>query len=269
MSAGTATQLGLPAPQDDIRRLSVDDLADVVELAAFDGLGDADVRRELSCAGGYVYVGLRGPGGQVVALHRAMVWGDQLLLKGVVVRPGATDSGAPLRLAFWLRDEARRRGLTGVCAWVEPRRPEAALAQRLRLRPRGVLVHRYEVRWGDGEGEPSAPYTGTIDVPGEHLLPDLLDSSPGDEVTTSRIRWVIDGRRLVLSGWPGPTVADLVEVLAELVPASVAAAVSSVEAPLPAADLAAAFGIAATGGRRLSRTPVLLSQLDLTAQALA
>ncbi|MDQ7809140.1 hypothetical protein Q5425_35895 [Amycolatopsis sp. A133] len=247
--------------------MTTDDTEEIHELITFDGLSAARLAVELSAGDDYHWVGLADPAGRLRGVHRSMRWGSHLLLKGVFVEKSARSSGAVLRLAFALRELARDAGCVGIAAWVEPSKPETALARVLRLRTDGSLLHRFEVRLADGgEAGPGAgrpPNSGVLTrravgaAPGAPLVADLLRA---DETGEKVAHWVIDGRRAVLSACPVWTVGQLDRVVSAV--RDLAADVDAVEFPLPAGDLAAALVLAGAGARRLSRTPIRLGRYD-------
>jgi hypothetical protein len=256
----------------EVRLLTRADLDEILAVVTFDRLSASTVARELANADDYCWVGLVTPAGHLLALHRSMRWGRHLLLKGVSVGGSARGSGAVLRLAFALRDIARDRGYAGLAAWVEPHEPEAGLARILRLRGVGPLLHRFEIPIGSGgagrdrTGERTVAFgsgcsAGTAvvrwsDEPGAApIVANLLGADP------LVVHWVVDGRRLVLSGCPWSVLGQLSRL-----PATIEAGpdVEAAEVPLPAADLLASFHLLGMKARRVSRTPVRLSRLDFS-----
>lgn len=247
-----------------VRALDASDTDDISRLASFDGLTRKRLAEELGEPANYRWWGLHGTDGTLHAVHRSMRWGRHLLLKGVVVDEAARGSNALLRLAFALRDAARDEGFAGVAAWVEPYRPEAALARLLRLRQSGPLVHRFQIPLlsqdeqltGAGAASSGVSVLATVGV----VTPDLLANPAGaGQVTVS---WGLDGRRLVLSACPCPTAADLPELAERFRPLASSLGADSLEVPVPGGDLLAALVLAGRKARRLSRTAVRLGRLD-------
>ncbi|MFF4832686.1 hypothetical protein [Streptomyces sp. NPDC001315] len=251
-----------------VRRLTPEDVDGVLRFVELEELDEPTLTRELAGGGDYLWMGLDLPNGGLGAVHRSMKWGNYLLLKGVFVNEPLRGSGAALELAFALRDAARHGGYAGLAAWVEPHKPEAALARMLRLRSTGPLVHRFEVRVPDDapNAAASAHSCGpiTVDLPesaaSTPLVADLLtDDSP------TTVHWVHDRHRLVLSGFPPRSISDLGLVLSAVAPVARSKGARYLEFPVPAADLSAAFFLASVKARRLSRTPVRLGRVDFGA----
>ncbi|HEY3465623.1 MAG TPA: hypothetical protein VGL47_10860 [Amycolatopsis sp.] len=250
-----------------MRRLTPDDTDEIYELITFDGLSAARLAAELAAGDDYHWVGLVDPAGRLRGVHRSLRWGSHLMLKGVFVEKSVRGSGAVLRLAFALRELARDAGCAGIAAWIEPSKPEAALARVLRLRAEGSLLHRFEVRFADdggrGAGAGSPRNSGVLTrqavgaAPGAPLVGDLLRTDGAGGIVA---HWVIDGRRAVLSGCPVWTVGLLDRVVSAV--RDQVGDVDAVEFPLPAGDLAAALVLTGTGARRLSRTPIRLGRCD-------
>lgn len=188
-----------------VRRLTTVDIESVLRIVDLEELDAAALRRELTCGDDYLWAGIDLPNGSLGAVHRSMTWGNHLLLKGVFVDEVLRGSGAALELAFALRDAARGGGHSGLAAWVEPHKPEAALARMLRLRPTGPLVHRFEVPVAaDGpRAAASVRSCGRITMALPRLaaqVPLVADLLTGD--SPAAIQWVHDRHRLVLSGFP-------------------------------------------------------------------
>ncbi|MFJ3878469.1 GNAT family N-acetyltransferase [Streptomyces sp. NPDC090077] len=248
------------------RRLRGEEAAAALRLCPFDDV-DADViRRELAAEGDYCWMGLFTPDGELAAVHRAMRWHRHLLLKGVFVDDGFRGTGAALGAAFAIRDWAREAGYDGVVAWVEPNKPEARLAARLRLRPVGPLLHRYLVRlpYGTGAERPAGTpprASGTLVVPGGDeaapMVRELLGVPRGPSAGT-RLAWVLDRSRLVLSGTPCRSTGDLDGFLSALRDTAGPVGATAAEVLVEAADIPAALAMAGLGARRLSRSPVRL-----------
>ena len=226
---------------DPIRRLTVADADDVLNLFHID---PAVLNRELSEPRDYCWVGVAAPGGRLYGVHRSMRWGDHLLLKGLYVEEEARGGDAALRLAFALRDRAPELGYAGIAAWVEPTKPEAGLARLLRLREDGPMLHRFEVALPEVDGPATVRRSGTATLGG------------------AAVHWVVDRHRVVLSGFPYPSVADHDRCTRDVAAQIGAEGVRAVEFPLPAADLTAALTMAGARARRLSRTPVRLGRRE-------
>ncbi|MFE0774897.1 hypothetical protein [Streptomyces sp. NPDC058861] len=259
------TEPGLTA-----RRLHGGDVDAALRLCPFEDVDAGVVHRELAAEGDYCWMGLFTPDGAPAAVHRAMRWHRHLLLKGVFVDDRFRGSGAALGVAFAVRDWAREAGYEGVAAWVEPNRPEARLAARLRLRPAGPLLHRYLVRLphGSGAGRPTGTpprASGTLVVPGGDetapLVRELL-GVPRSSPAGVRLAWVLDRSRLVLSGNPCRSTGDLDGLLAAVGDTAASAGATAVEVVVEAADIPAALAMAGRGARRLSRSPVALGTLS-------
>ncbi|MFE7947290.1 GNAT family N-acetyltransferase [Streptomyces sp. NPDC057426] len=267
------------------RRLDAGEVDTALRLCPFEDI-DADViRRELAAEADYCWMGLFTPDGTPAAVHRAMRWNRHLLLKGVFVDDEFRGSGASLDVAFAIRDWAREAGYEGVVAWVEPNKPEARLAARLRLRPVGPLLHRYLVQlpYGSDAERPAEPpprTSGTLIVPdggeagggeagggeaggGEAapMVRELL-GVPWSSSAGTRLAWVLDRSRLVLSGNPCHSTGDLDRFLAAVEDTAVSAGATAVEVLVEAADIPAALAMAGLGARRLSRSPVVLGRVS-------
>ncbi|MFJ9038973.1 hypothetical protein ACIRF8_20550 [Streptomyces sp. NPDC102406] len=260
-----------PVQAGPVRRLTADDAEGVLRIVDLEELDSAALTRELARPDDYLWMGVDLPDGRLGAVHRSMRWGDHLLLKGVFVDEPLRGSGAALQLAFALRDTARAEGYAGLAAWVEPHKPEAALAHMLRLRSAGPLVHRFDIPLppdlpsdGPYAGGATAPSNGRLVVePATSAPPLIADLLTGDACAS--VRWVHDRHRLVLSGFPAASVSDLGQVLLAAAPPAKAAGARRVELPVPAADLPAAFFLASLKAHRLSRTPVRLGRTDFRA----
>lgn len=271
-----------------VRRLTPADAEEILRIVTLEGLDPTVLARELT-DDDYLWTGLPSPTGGLGAVHRGMRWGSRLLLKGVFVDASARGSGAALELGFAMRDHARDSGYAGVAAWVEPHKPEAGLARMLRLRTSGPLLHRFEIAVPDGDrpshvplpagragAGPGQPGRSTISrnrvltlpgrAPGPPLVADVVadDDEHGPAHRAAGAHWVLDRHRLVLSGFPGHSVADLGELVSAAAPLARAQGARFLEFPMPAADLSAALCLAAAKARRLSRTPVRLGLLRFT-----
>ncbi|MFJ3784363.1 GNAT family N-acetyltransferase [Streptomyces sp. NPDC090093] len=257
------------------RRLHAGEVDTALRLCPFEDV-DADVvRRELAAEADYCWMGLFTPDGTPAAVHRAMRWNRHLLLKGVFVDDEFRGSGASLGVAFAIRDWAREAGYEGVVAWVEPNKPEARLATRLRLRPVGPLLHRYLVQlpYGSDAEHPartSPRASGTLTVPGGDgadgdgaapMVQELL-GVPRSPSGGTRLAWVLDRSRLVLSGNPCSSMGDLEGFLAAVEATAVSAGATAAEVVVEAADIPAALAMVGLGARRLSRSPVVLGMLS-------
>jgi hypothetical protein len=263
----------LPIPRTGgltARRLHDAEVDAALRLCPFDDVDAGVIRRELAAGADHCWMGLFTPDGTLAAVHRAMRWHRHLLLKGVFVDDGFRGSGAALGAAFAIRDWAREAGYEGVAAWVEPNKPEARLAGRLRLRPVGPLLHRYLVRLphaSDAERPTGTPprTSGTLVVPGfvpggdeaAPMVRELLGVPQGPSAGT-RLAWVLDRSRLVLSGNPCRSMADLGGFLAAVEDTAVSVGATAAEVVVEAADIPAALAMAGLGARRLSRSPVAL-----------
>ncbi|SED16965.1 GNAT family N-acetyltransferase [Streptomyces sp. TLI_105] len=257
-------------PGPTARRLHDGEVDAALRLCPFEDV-DADViRRELAAEADYCWMGLFTPDGQLAAVHRAMRWHRHLLLKGVFVDERFRGSGAALGVAFAIRDWAREAGYEGVAAWVEPSKPEVRLATRLRLRRVGPLLHRYLVRMpygSDAERPTGTPprTSGTLVVPGEGeaapMVQELL-GVPRSPSAGTRLAWVLDRSRLVLSGNPCRSMGDLDGFLAAVEDTAVSAGATAVEVVVEAADVPAALAMVGRGARRLSRSPVALGMVS-------
>ncbi|MFJ4858678.1 hypothetical protein [Streptomyces sp. NPDC088730] len=251
------------AEEGPVRRLTPDDTEGVLRIVALEELDAAALTRELARPDDYLWMGVDLPDGRLGAVHRSMRWGEHLLLKGVFVDEPLRGSGAALQLAFALRDTARAEGYAGLAAWVEPRKPEAALAHMLRLRATGPLLHRFDLPLPADvpyATEATARSHGRLQVAAATPPPLVADLLTSDE--HEGVHWVHDRHRLVLSGFPAASVTDLGQVLAAAAPLAGAAGAHRVELPVPAADLPAAFHLASLKAHRLSRTPVRLGRTD-------
>ncbi|MEU2834391.1 GNAT family N-acetyltransferase [Streptomyces lavendulae] len=261
-----------PRPESGLtaRRLHDGEVDAALRLCPF-GDVDADViRRELAAEADYCWMGLFTPDGTLAAVHRAMRWHRHLLLKGVFVDDRFRGSGAALGVVFAIRDWAREAGYEGVVAWVEPNKPEARLATRLRLRPVGPLLHRYLVQLpygSDAELPTGTPprMSGTLVVPGEYesapMVRELLGVQRSPSAGT-RLAWVLDRSRLVLSGNPCRSMGDLDGFLAVVKDNAVSASATTAEVVVEAADIPAALAMVGLGARRLSRSPVALGMVS-------
>ncbi|WP_327171840.1 hypothetical protein OG471_20940 [Streptomyces sp. NBC_01336] len=256
-----------------VRRLTPADADEILRIVTLEGLDPAVLARELT-DDGYLWMGLASPSGGLGAVHRGMRWGSRLLLKGVFVDASVRGSGAALELGFAMRDHARDSGYAGVAAWVEPHKPEAGLARMLRLRTSGPLLHRFEIAFPDGDRPARVPLPAhrnrVLALPGRApatpLVADVVadDDGHGPAHEAVGAHWVLDRHRLVLSGFPGHSVADLGELVSAAAPLARAQGARFLEFPMPAADLSAALCLAAAKARRLSRTPVRLGLLRFT-----
>lgn len=253
-----------------LRRLTPDDVEEILRMGAFSGLSGDRLAVETAAGDDYLWVGMTGPTGRLYAAHRSMRWGRHLLLKGVFVEEAERGSGAAPQLAFALRSAARANGFAGIAAWVEPRRAESALAGILRMRQTGPYLHRYEIPLtGSREDAGVRPAnTGTVELgPADEVSPapgveDLFawgeTHARGGQVT----HWVRDGRRFVLSASPSPATTELPRLTAHVCPLARAHGAQALEVFVQATDLVAALSLPNTGARRLSRAPIRLGRLD-------
>jgi hypothetical protein len=239
-----------------IRPLDIADASELHRLFGVNCPATQQLARELERRDVYLWLGLFADDGQLVATHRAMTLGEMLLLKGVSVASVHRGTTAALRLALAMKEAASGLACKGLAAWIEPQKPERYLAARLGIGGTGLLVHRYLLPLpgarSDSAMDPSGDLVGALQTSSddEVLVPDLLGGPAGC------VNWVIDGRRMVLSGNPCQDSAELPTLLEQLRPLAQKAGADGVEVCLPAADLAAAFSILAPGVTRLSRTPV-------------
>jgi hypothetical protein len=270
--------------QLDLRALTTADAPDLLRLAELPGLDVSILAAELAPDSAYRWIGMTGPAGELLAAHRSMFWGDYLLLKGLFADASARGTGAALRLAFELREVARREGRRGIVAWVPPKSPATLVAQRLRLRPAGPWVHRYEfpVPLQEASQAPAAAgtfgavtaTTGSVMVRAEGtaaswIVPNLLhapeaEARGGTSGSHDRsVHWVVDRTRLSLSGLPCSRLEHLPRLLEELAPlARQLRRVSSVEIPVPAADISCVLWMLAHNARRVTSTPARLGRRD-------
>ncbi|MEV6726326.1 hypothetical protein AB0M94_35970 [Streptomyces xanthochromogenes] len=252
------------------RRLRTGDVEVASQLCPFPDVDAAVVERELEAADDYCWMGLFATDGTLAAVHRGMRWHRYLLLKGVFVDDGHCGAGTALGAAFAIRDWARQAGYSGILAWVERNRPEAQLAIRLRIRPVGPLLHRFLIplsSTGDTAGPDSGMRrltAGTVTVPlpgdGTPAVEELLGIEQDDPVGT-RLGWILDRSRLVLSGNPCRSVGDLKVLLSAAEETAAMTGATALEVPFEAADLLAALSLAKLGAKRLSRSPVNLGIL--------
>lgn len=252
------------------RRLQGGEAEAALRICSFEDVDAEVVRRELAAEDDYCWMGLFASDGTVSAVHRAMRWHQHLLLKGIFVDDAYRGSGAALDVAFAMRNWARQAGYAGVVAWVEPNKPEAGLAARLRLRPVSPLLHRYLIPLPStgGSERPSGalrPTAGTFSVPlrdeGAPMVHELLGIRQ-DHSASNRIAWVLDRSRLVLSGNPCRSLGDLDDLVTAAEHSAVLTGATAVEVVVEAADLHAALYLAGVGARRLSRSPVNLGMLS-------
>ncbi|MEV4893007.1 hypothetical protein AB0K48_26855, partial [Nonomuraea sp. NPDC055795] len=216
----------------------------VLNLCSFDDVDASVVERELSAGSLYCWMGLYTPDGTPAALHRGLRWHRHLLLKGLFVADRFRESGVGLRAAFAIRAWARQQDLAGILAWIEHGRPESHLAQRLRLRPSSPLLHRYllPLPCPPGGAARAVPATGVVTVPGDGapMVKELLGLEQDDPGST-RLGWALDRTRLLLSGNPCATVADLPVLVEAAATPAAATGATGIEVLFEAADLHAAF----------------------------
>ncbi|MFJ3235685.1 GNAT family N-acetyltransferase [Streptomyces sp. NPDC086787] len=253
------------------RRLHQGETATALQLCPFEDVDAEVISRELEAEADYCWMGLFAPDGTVAAAHRAMRWHQYLLLKGVFVDDAYRGSGAGIGVVFAIRDWARQAGYRGVAAWVEPNKPEARLAARLRLRPASPLLHRYLIQLPSASTfTPPGPRTlrptaGTLTVPlgGESVGPvrELLGIRQDGSART-HLAWVVDRSRLVMSGNPCRSIDDLDTLVAAAEETAMLTGATAMEISFEAADLHAALSLAGMGAQRLSRSPVNLGVLS-------
>ncbi|MFD5388211.1 hypothetical protein ACFWMG_25400 [Streptomyces sp. NPDC127074] len=261
------TDMGLVA-----RRLRTGDAEAAARLCSFQDVDTAVVKRELAASDDYCWMGLFMADGTLAAVHRGMRWHRHLLLKGVFVDDGHRGAGTAIGAAFAIKDWARQAGYAGILAWVERNKPEARLATRLRLRPVGPLLHRFLVPLptagdaadpGTGSGV-RGPAVGTLTVPrpGDRTpaVGELLGIEQDDPAGT-RVGWILDRSRLVLSGNPCRSADDLKVLLAAAEETAAATGAIALEVLFEAADVLTALSLAKAGVKRLSRSPVNLGVL--------
>lgn len=245
-----------------VRSLSPADLGGLQTLFGSNCPDHRVLGRELHRVDVYLWMGLF-DGTALVAAHRAMLLGSRLLLKGVSVASSHRGTTAAWRLALAMKEAAAARGMAGLAAWIEPRQPERFLAVRLGIKESGPMVHRFQIPLPSVDEDlaiaASPPLAGELQVSHgtEPMVSDLLGRSAGS------LNWVIDGRRIVLSGNPCAGTEELLNLLSTLRPMAIQAGAHAAEIALPASDLSAAFSILATGVGRLSRVPVRMGLLSL------
>lgn len=249
------------------RRLHADEVDAALRLCRIEDISADVIAYELSTESDYCWMGLYSRDGLLAALHRGMRWDRYLLLKGLFVDHRFQRSGVGLRTALATRDWARREGFAGVLAWVETNRSESQLAFRLRIRPTGPLLHRYLVPVpvtpagaGLAQRKPLRSSGFLAVSAAEDGLPavgELLGIEQAAEGSV-RIGWTLDRSRLVLSGNPCRSVADLASLVDAAEPVVSVTGATALEVPFEAADLHAALRLAGMGARRLSRSPVRL-----------
>ena len=267
------------------------DVAEVLNLVAGRRFTPAVLARELCDPGHYRWFGLRRPDGCLAAVHRALRWGDYLFLKGVFVDSDQLGGDAALRLAFALREVARGEQVRGIAAWIsESSHAQLALARRLRLEPTEPPLHLYTMPFAGFTGSgstarrPADPVRAAREVEeilarhhagcnDDCLVPDLLAgpgslADPADPADPADLdgRWnrraVADRDRLLLSSLPCPDAGQLCALLAELAPAAAALGLSTVEIPVPAADIALALWLAGRHAQRISARPVRVGRFE-------
>lgn len=243
--------------------LTVDDAEAVARICHFAGLGTGRIRWELERPATHAWLGVRSADGRLAAVHRALRWDRYLLLKGLCIDPALSERSVGLALALAIRDLARDQGCAGVAAWVEPNHPESHLAARLRLRPATGLLHRYWVPAPDVVGSGvDVDGTGVLELTvGKDVRPLVNEvlrlDQPRPEGT--RLAWLMDRNRMLLSGTPCASIDGLGSLLRDVSEASGVVPKEGFEVLFEAADLAAGLVLAGTGGHRLSRTPVRLA----------
>ncbi len=188
--------------------------------------------------------------GRLVAAHRGIFFGPYLHLKGLFVAASHQGGSAGLRAARGMLEHAEHLGARGALAWIEPSKPERALAERLQIAVTGPMVHRFGLPVPGAEDRRTArPGRGELSDRSGPLMADLF----GDGV----IRWTTDGDRLVLSARPDAPPGRLVAEFGDLARER---GMRQIEFPLPAADMGALMAAQAAGARRLSRAIVCLGR---------
>lgn len=244
--------------------LGPDDAADVAAVWSLEGCDETQIRWELERPDQHVWLGSRDHQGQLVAAHRALVWHRHLLLKGLCVNPSAGHGAASLQLALAMRSAARAIGLDGVAAWVEPHRPEAQLAARLRLEPATTLLHRYLIPvMGTAAAQTVHDnlLSGVVDLsePLTKTTKDVFASRVAESGDRGRVAWLLDRGRMLLSTALTGSHETLGPLLAAVTQATGLTPRAGYEVLIPAADVLGALGLVRSGARRLSRTPVRLA----------
>ena len=257
------------------------DAADIARLTAGRRYTADVLAGELADFASYRWAGVRGDDGRLVAAHRALRWGGYLFLKGVFVDPAARGGDGAPRLAFFLRDLARREAMPGIAAWVSESSPaQLALARRLRLERTGPPLHLYTLPFagflGDRADRTScapAEAAGRIEsvlarrhaeLSARVVLADLL-KKPDPGVTSAGLaarRALPDRNRLLLSSLPCTGPDDLCALLAELAPAARALGLDEAELCVPAADIPFALWLTSRKAPRVSPRPVYVGLLD-------
>ena len=185
---------------------------------------------------------------QLLAVHRAIQFGPYLHLKGLFVAARHRGGPAGLLVARATLAYALGCGSEGVLAWIEPSKPDRALAERLRISPQGPLVHRFglvvpNVR----DRQIPLQGTGVLSSKGMSLETNLLGRH--------EILWTMDRDRLILSAAP---VGDPNHLLALVGDLAYKMGARQIEFPIVVADLGALITTHAAGARRLSRATVFL-----------
>ncbi|WP_152627587.1 hypothetical protein [Streptacidiphilus melanogenes] len=244
------------------------------------------LEQELASPEDFHWVGLTDPSGRLCAVHRSMRWGPFLFFKGVFVREDMRGSGAAMQLAFGLRNAARAESLTGIAAWYEPGMAESGIADLLGMQPQGPLIHRVALPLAtpDRSGRHAPSFTparcprfrGELRVPratasGHQLVPvvDLfdgmdparIDSLPGNSEFT-RVHWVLDGNRMVLSAGFSADPGALDALITTFRPLAQENGADSLEVPFPASDIIGALQLAAAKARRQNRVPICLGSMS-------
>ncbi|MEJ8675580.1 hypothetical protein [Chromobacterium amazonense] len=222
-----------------------------------EGISQEVLEMELKRPDVYVWVGMLDHN-KLIAIHRGLVWGGYLLLKGVAVSKKWQGSIAALQLASFMLSHAKLFGLKGVAAWVEPSKPERFLSERLKIKPHGQFLHRYSIPFHNLNCSPS--YTEKIILSGRESF--TFDKSPlVDDIFMSSgtdISWIFDNGRLVLSANPCGHVSQLSNVINKFSPLAKDIGAKALEVFIPAVDLMSSVEILRYQVQRLSRTPVRL-----------
>ena len=264
MTPSTIDEPGMP------RRLAEADTPEILRLVRLPGLTETTLAIELMACGPYRWWGLPNLRGGLVAVHRAIVWGRYLFLKGVFVDRSARGGSAALSLAFALRTLAEREGLHGLVGWIGTSQEyHSPIADRLRLRPDGPSVHRYLLPLPSPaatEAEKPTPQAlsgsfvlrppATTKNP-TLLVPDLLDAT-----VNASAHWVVDRDRLTLSALPCWSIADLKTLPARLASLVRRTNVRFADVPVPAADISLAPHLITLGAQRLSPTTYRLGRTE-------
>ncbi len=191
-----------------------------------------------------IWVGAKDPEGKIVAAHRGVRAGNRLFLKGLIVSPEAEGTLLAMRIAWAIKQVAEEEGYAGLHSWIEPFKPEAILARRLRLQPEGELLHRFVI---------------PIETLGTEGLPTPAETPP----TNNRAgQAMMTGEDLLSVLTPVFSADDLVRWVHRSLPSTTRGQLANVEFSAPASDLPLVLSLLAMGARRINRTPVYLGTLD-------